>query len=353
MDADAADLERLLQRRAQPQPGRARRGLVARHQHDRELVAAEPGERVLFAQQRAQARADLAQHLVARVVAERVVELLEAVEVDEQQRQLLVRLGARGHGGVEPVHEVSAVAEPGQIVGLRLVTALAQALDDGDPRARHSGQHGDDRERDGDVGELGELPDGEQRERDRREREDRREDHRAELGSGLAPGAGKPCGGADEDAARAGGSSPAPSAARPASVTMIGTPARQRDRAITPATPATATAGRPLRPAPRPAPPWRRRPCGVQPREPGHVRVRGKHEQDGARGHEHAGRERGAVISGVEQLRCGRAGQAGGRQQPREAPAAEDDGRRGAGNGSRDEHKARGQVEEHRGEMLP
>ena len=89
VDPDAADLERLLQRRAQPQPRRARRRLVARHQHDRELVAPEPGERVLLAQQRAQARADLAQHLIAGVVAERVVELLEPVEVDEQQRHLL------------------------------------------------------------------------------------------------------------------------------------------------------------------------------------------------------------------------------------------------------------------------
>ena len=130
VDPDAADLERLLQRRAQPQTGRARRRLVARAQDDRELVAAEPGERVLRTQQRAQTRADLAQHLVARVVAERVVELLEAVEVDEQQRELLVVLVARGHRRVEPIHEVAAVAEPGQVVGLRLVTALAQALDD-------------------------------------------------------------------------------------------------------------------------------------------------------------------------------------------------------------------------------
>ena len=83
-------------------------------QHDRELVAAQPGERVLVAQQLAQPRADLPQHLVARVVAERVVELLEAVEVDEQQRELPAVLDR----GSQAVHEVAAVAQPGEVVGL-------------------------------------------------------------------------------------------------------------------------------------------------------------------------------------------------------------------------------------------
>ena len=119
-------------------------------EHDRELVAAEPRERVVLAQQRPQPRADLAQHLVARVMAERVVELLEAVEVDEQQRELVAVSRARRDRRVEPVDEVAAVAEPGQVVGHRLLSALAQALDDGQPGARHPGQHGDDGERDGD-----------------------------------------------------------------------------------------------------------------------------------------------------------------------------------------------------------
>ena len=67
-----------------------------------------------------QARADLAQHLVARVVAERVVELLEAVEVDQQQRELGVVLGRGRDRGVQRVDEVAAVAEAGEVVGARL-----------------------------------------------------------------------------------------------------------------------------------------------------------------------------------------------------------------------------------------
>ena len=82
--------ERALERRAQPQAGGAGRRLVAGVEHDRELVAAEPRERVAGPQRLLQARADLAQDLVAGVVAERVVELLEAVEVDQQQRDLVV-----------------------------------------------------------------------------------------------------------------------------------------------------------------------------------------------------------------------------------------------------------------------
>ena len=47
-----------------------------------ELVAAEPGERVAAAHDALQAGGDLLEQAVARVVAERVVDLLEAVEVD-------------------------------------------------------------------------------------------------------------------------------------------------------------------------------------------------------------------------------------------------------------------------------
>ncbi len=50
---------------------------------DRELVAAEAGDRVLRAQRGAQPGRDLAQHLVAGGVTEAVVDALEAIEVDE------------------------------------------------------------------------------------------------------------------------------------------------------------------------------------------------------------------------------------------------------------------------------
>ena len=51
-----------------------------------ELIAAEPRDGVV-AHDRLHARADLLEQQVARVVAERVVEFLEVVEVDRQQRE--------------------------------------------------------------------------------------------------------------------------------------------------------------------------------------------------------------------------------------------------------------------------
>ena len=53
-------------------------------EQNRELVAAQPGNGVALAQRGAQARRDRLQHPVAGVVAERVVDVLEVVEVQEQ-----------------------------------------------------------------------------------------------------------------------------------------------------------------------------------------------------------------------------------------------------------------------------
>src|SRR3954467_5906819 len=100
VDLDAADGEGLLERRAEAQPRGAGRRLVAGLEDHGELVAAEPRERVLAPEQILEARADLTQHLVTRVMAERVVELLEAVEVDEQQRELCAPRPRVRDGGV-------------------------------------------------------------------------------------------------------------------------------------------------------------------------------------------------------------------------------------------------------------
>ena len=61
-----------------------------------ELVAAQPGQDVGGAQPVAQAPRHDLQHLVADVVAQRVVDGLEAVEVDEQHAQRRRRCARRG-----------------------------------------------------------------------------------------------------------------------------------------------------------------------------------------------------------------------------------------------------------------
>ena len=64
---------------------------VGRRQHDRELVAAQPGDGVDAAQQPAHARRDTLQHAIAGLMSERVVDLLEPVEIQQQQRERRVR----------------------------------------------------------------------------------------------------------------------------------------------------------------------------------------------------------------------------------------------------------------------
>ncbi len=101
-------------------------------QQDRELVAAEPGDGVDLAHGARQAAADQHEQAVADVVAEGVVDLLEAVEVEQQQRRtgavplphLLERLGGA-------LGEALAVGQAGERVGHGL--ALAVEGDRADP----------------------------------------------------------------------------------------------------------------------------------------------------------------------------------------------------------------------------
>ena len=138
-------------------------------QQQRELVAAEARDQPGLADDLLQARAELRQQPVAGVVAERVVELLEAVEVDHRDRQR--RVVAAAELAVEALVEEPAVREPGQLVGQRQLAARVQrgVLDEGQ---RHPAEHGDergggepDRRVDGAVEVVGdEQPAGDERE---------------------------------------------------------------------------------------------------------------------------------------------------------------------------------------------
>jgi len=101
--------------------GRPVRG-AAREQHG-ELVAAEAGDEAPVAHRARDARADLRQQPVARRVAQRVVELLEAVEVEQQEGE-----PAPGDRLPDPLLEEPAVRQPGERVVQRVVLALG-----GDP----------------------------------------------------------------------------------------------------------------------------------------------------------------------------------------------------------------------------
>jgi hypothetical protein len=100
---------------------------------DHELVAALARDGVHLAHARDQAPRDVLQDEVARVVAERVVHDLEAVEVQEQHRDVAL-LAARGHDRlVQAVLHEAPVGQPGERVVVRHVVDGAlgvQALGD-------------------------------------------------------------------------------------------------------------------------------------------------------------------------------------------------------------------------------
>ena len=118
-------------------------------QQDQELVAAQPRQHPL-ALEPAQPPGDPPQQPVARAVAEGVVDELEVVEVDEQQRDRAARARAAVHAAAQLGLELGAVGQPGQRVEVGQARDLllgAQALgdvlaggEDADDRARHVAQ---------------------------------------------------------------------------------------------------------------------------------------------------------------------------------------------------------------------
>src|SRR5262249_35848549 len=81
----------------------------------RGLVAV-PGEVVPRAHAKPQSPRDLVQHGVARSVAQRVVDPLETVEVDEHDRDSLAVAPRPPHGALEVIPEELPVGQPGQAV---------------------------------------------------------------------------------------------------------------------------------------------------------------------------------------------------------------------------------------------
>ena len=104
LEHELVDLERLPQRLREHLGELDGSGRVgdARQEHA-ELVAAEPGDRVALAESALQPRPERAEQEVAALVPERVVHVLEAVEVDEHHGCLRSRRACRpaalgGHG---------------------------------------------------------------------------------------------------------------------------------------------------------------------------------------------------------------------------------------------------------------
>ena len=102
--------------------GRLRVGIADEH---RELVAAEPSGEILVADRAGQAVGELGEELVARAVAPRVVDRLEAVEVEVENGR---RPGAALELGVHRFEQVWPVGKAGERVVIRLVAELLLEL---------------------------------------------------------------------------------------------------------------------------------------------------------------------------------------------------------------------------------
>ena len=107
-------------------------------QQHRELVPAETGDGVDVAGVGHQPPRDLDQHGVTRGVAEPVVDRLEAVEVDEEQRNPHAAPAGPVQGLRDPVEQDAAVGQVGQGVVPRVVDHLVGQLEAGERlRADH------------------------------------------------------------------------------------------------------------------------------------------------------------------------------------------------------------------------
>ena len=100
-----------------------------RVEDDPELVASEAPERIRFPERLFEAWTDQAQQRVAGAVPERVVELLEVIQVKHQHRYRGVGEMGDGDRFAGAPHEQSPVGKRRELVGSRLSASLGKALD--------------------------------------------------------------------------------------------------------------------------------------------------------------------------------------------------------------------------------
>ncbi len=81
-----------------------------------ELIPTQPGRHVAAAHQTAQSLAQRAQQQISGIMAVTVVDRLEVIQIDQQQRDRLTAPRGLGHGRFDPLDEVAPVGQLGQRV---------------------------------------------------------------------------------------------------------------------------------------------------------------------------------------------------------------------------------------------
>src|SRR6185437_14405372 len=139
MHRAAVDLEAAAQRRKNALDDRVdRRARIERGQYHDELVSAEPRHDVRLAYRRADPARELGDHAIAGVVPERVVDRLEAIEIDHHQREppaarrgggeRLAQTRAQSEAIVEPRERIVISEEGDALLG---AFAIGDVLDHG------------------------------------------------------------------------------------------------------------------------------------------------------------------------------------------------------------------------------
>ena len=131
-------------------PDRFGLGQLAAGKHDRELIAADPRQRVGLAGAAAQHGGDLGEDAVPGRVAEGVVDLLEVVEVEHQQRPGDAVAVAARQLGPQVFLEAAPVLQPGERVLARLrrqfLHPFMAAPDEDERRQQRRQRQADDRD---------------------------------------------------------------------------------------------------------------------------------------------------------------------------------------------------------------
>ena len=152
VEGDVLDGERLVQHIGEPLGCSQGVIVCGRGEQDGELVPAEAGNGISAAQRCGEALGELGQQEIAVVMAEGVVDVLEAIDVQEHDGDLVASAASSVQSLSSPVMEEVTVGEAGEAVVERLVAVQVILAPESAPRSREREPRGHDEHDSSDEG---------------------------------------------------------------------------------------------------------------------------------------------------------------------------------------------------------
>src|SRR6516225_6591632 len=150
IDAVAADDERRADRRENTFCHGLQRITVRGAGHDDgEFVAAEAGNEIVASYDLTQASRDIENELITDMVAERIVDVLEMIEIDVEYGRSRAAIAHFGNGAFRPLRKVNPVRQSTDRIVQRKVAQLPLAVGNRGGRAPHMAHDDDDQRREG------------------------------------------------------------------------------------------------------------------------------------------------------------------------------------------------------------